>query len=127
MPTRTGPKPCRRGEEGARLGTLGKELIRSLPEKTALVVGWMFERIFYRQGVEFAFITDGWCKFMATVRMTLKDKVLETVKSEPLSPVDVVNALQKDAYSKEIEIALSDLLEEGSIEFEYDGRLHAAV
>ncbi|HTY83407.1 MAG TPA: hypothetical protein VMB19_04270 [Silvibacterium sp.] len=64
---------------------------------------------------------------MATVRMTLKDKVLETVKSEPLSPVDVVNALQKDAYSKEIEIALSDLLEEGSIEFEYDGRLHAAV
>jgi hypothetical protein len=64
---------------------------------------------------------------MATVGMTLKDKVLETVRSEPLSPVDVVRTLQKDAYAKEIEIALSDLLEEGSVEFEYDGRLHPAA
>ena len=44
-----------------------------------------------------------------------------------MRPVELVKALEGDAYGKEIEIAVSDLLEDGSIRFEYDGRLHPAV
>ncbi len=60
---------------------------------------------------------------MATVGMSLKDKVLETVRSKPMRPTDLVKELEKDAYAKEIEVALSALLDDGTVLFEYDGRL----
>jgi hypothetical protein len=60
---------------------------------------------------------------MATVGMSLKDKVLETVRFAAMRPTDLVKALEKEAYAKEIEVALSALLDDGSVQFEYDGHL----
>ncbi len=64
---------------------------------------------------------------MTTLSISLKEKVFDTIKAEAMRPVELVKALEGDAYGKEIEIAVSDLLEDGSIRFEYDGRLHPAV
>jgi hypothetical protein len=55
----------------------------------------------------------------------LKDRVLETLHAQPLEPTELVRTLHGAGPQREIEIALSDLLDEGSVKFESDGLLHA--
>ena len=64
---------------------------------------------------------------MATLPLTLKDKVLETVQTNAIRPTDLLKLLleTEGVEAREVERALSGLLDNGSVRFEYDGRLHA--
>ena len=63
---------------------------------------------------------------MATVGMALKQRVLETIQDEAVRPTDLVIKLQKDAYGREVETTVSELIEDGSVRFAYDGLLRAS-
>jgi|NGEPerStandDraft_6_1074524.scaffolds.fasta_scaffold423177_1 hypothetical protein len=63
---------------------------------------------------------------MATVGMTLKQRIFEAIQTAAVRPTDLVINLEKDAYRSEVESSLSELLEDGSVRFEYDGLLHAS-
>jgi hypothetical protein len=64
---------------------------------------------------------------MATIPLTLRDKVLEAVQTDAIRPTDLLKLLETDGVrSREVENALSELLDSGSVRFEFDGRLHAS-
>ena len=63
---------------------------------------------------------------MTIVGQTLKSKVLETIRQRPLRPTDLVLELRKEAYAREVEGALSELLDEGSVVFGSDRHLRVA-
>jgi hypothetical protein len=63
---------------------------------------------------------------MSVVGQTLKAKVLETIQQHPLRPTELVSELRKEAYAQEVEGALSELLDEGSVVFGSDRHLRVA-
>lgn len=62
---------------------------------------------------------------LPTVEIELKSKVLQTLQREPLRPTDLVSSLRKEAPQMEIEIALSDLLDDGVVVFGSDRLLRS--
>jgi hypothetical protein len=63
---------------------------------------------------------------MALVGHTVKSKVLETIRKSPLRPTELVSELRKESlYAREIENALSELLDEGTVTFGSDRHLRA--
>lgn len=63
---------------------------------------------------------------MALVGHTVKSKVLETIRTSPLRPTELVSELRKESlYAREIENALSELLDEGTVTFGSDRHLRA--
>ena len=55
----------------------------------------------------------------------LKSKVLETLQRAPLRPTDLVSSLRREALQMDIESALSDLLDEGTVIFGSDRLLRS--
>lgn len=55
----------------------------------------------------------------------LKLKVLETLQRAPLRPTDLVSSLRGEALQMDVENALSDLLDEGTVVFGSDRLLRS--
>jgi hypothetical protein len=64
---------------------------------------------------------------MPILNRPLEAEVLEILRREPLRPTGLVQSLQSPnrGSGREIENALSALLDNGSVMFESDGLLHA--
>jgi hypothetical protein len=63
---------------------------------------------------------------MPVLEQTLQDYVAGALRSRSQRPTDLVEALRNEGYyPKEIEAALSGLLEDGSVVFGTDGLLHS--
>lgn len=62
---------------------------------------------------------------MAVMDQTLQDAVLQRIREIPLRPTELIRDLSGEAYAREIENALSDLLENGTVEFGPDGILRS--
>jgi hypothetical protein len=64
---------------------------------------------------------------LPAVDTVLKSKVLQTIQHEPLRPTDLVSCLRKEAPQMEIESALSDLLDDGTVVFGSDRLLRSIL
>jgi hypothetical protein len=60
---------------------------------------------------------------MAVLNKTLQDVVLERIREKALRPTELIRDLSGEAYPRELENALSDLIENGAVEFGPDGIL----
>jgi uncharacterized protein (DUF111 family) len=60
---------------------------------------------------------------MAVMNQSLQDVVLQKIQEKPLRPTELIRNLSKEAYPREIENALSELIENGTVEFGSDGIL----
>jgi hypothetical protein len=60
---------------------------------------------------------------MAVMVQTLQDIVLQRIRENGLRPTELIRDLSGEAYAREIENALSDLIENGTVEFGPDGIL----
>ena len=60
---------------------------------------------------------------MTVMDKTLKSAVLDEIGQRPLRATELIQRLRKEGYPREIESALSDLLDEDAIEFSSDGLL----
>jgi hypothetical protein len=63
---------------------------------------------------------------MTVMNQTLQDIVFQTIRKRPLRPIDLIRRLSGEAYARELENALSDLIEDGSIVYGSDGMLRAS-
>jgi hypothetical protein len=63
---------------------------------------------------------------MAVMNQTLQDVVLQKIQETPLRPTTLIRELRKEAYPREIENALSELIENGTVEFGSDGLLRTS-
>ena len=57
----------------------------------------------------------------------LKTKVFEMIQGNPLRPTDLVHTLRQDALQLDIELALSHLLDDGTVVFGADRLLRTAA
>lgn len=62
---------------------------------------------------------------MAVVNKTLRDVVFQAIRSKNLRPTELIRSLCNEAYPREIENQLSDLIESGEVVFGSDGILRA--
>lgn len=63
---------------------------------------------------------------MTVMEQTIKSLVLDKVRQAPLRPTELVRELSEDAYPREVESALSGLLDEGTVVFGSDRKLSVA-
>ena len=61
--------------------------------------------------------------YMTVMEQTIKSLVLDRVRQAPLRPTELVRELSDDAYPREVENALSGLLDEGAVVFGSDRKL----
>jgi len=62
---------------------------------------------------------------MAVVNKTLRDVVFQAIRSKNLRPTELIRSLSDEAYPRELENELSDLIESGEVVFGPDGILRA--
>jgi hypothetical protein len=60
---------------------------------------------------------------MTVMNQTLPDLVLQTIREKKLRPTELIRELVRVGYPREIENALSGLIENGSVVFGSDGIL----
>jgi hypothetical protein len=60
---------------------------------------------------------------MTVINQTIKSLVFEKIRQRELRPTELVRELLTEAYPREIENALSALLDEGSVKFDSDRHL----
>ncbi len=60
---------------------------------------------------------------MTVMDQTLQGVVLQKIREKHLRPTELIRELSEEAYAREIENALSDLIEAGSVVFGSDGIL----
>jgi len=60
---------------------------------------------------------------MTVIEQTIKSLVLKAIREKALRPTELVRELHTEAYPREIENALSALLDEGSVRFDSDRHL----
>lgn len=63
---------------------------------------------------------------MTVMNQTLQDVVFLTIRKTPLRPIELIRKLSREAYARELENALSDLIEDGSVVYGPDGMLRAS-
>jgi hypothetical protein len=63
---------------------------------------------------------------MTVMAKSVKDKVRDTILQEPLRPTELVQKLRHEFYAREVEGALSVLLDEGSVVFGSDRNLRVS-
>jgi hypothetical protein len=63
---------------------------------------------------------------MTVMNQTLQGVVFQTIRKKPLRPIELIRKLSGEAYARELENALSDLIEDGSIVYGSDGMLRAS-
>jgi hypothetical protein len=57
---------------------------------------------------------------MVVMATSVKDRVRDVISGKPLRPTELVQELHSEFYAREVEGALSQLLDEGSVVFGSD-------